>query len=54
MLSAMAAMRAALARIRRDGTPINVVPELIGFKEFNDFMGLPEVNALEKRYASGR
>ena len=53
MLSAMAAMRAALARIRRDGTPINVVPELIGFKEFNDFMGLPEVNALEKRYASG-
>ena len=51
MLSAMAAMRAALARIRQDGTPVNLVSGYIGFKEFNDFMGLPEVKSLEVRYS---
>ena len=52
MLSAMAAMRTALARIKQDGTPVNLVSELIGFKEFTDFMGLPEVKALEKSYGA--
>ena len=45
------AMRAALARIRQDGTPVNLVSGYIGFKEFNDFMGLPEVKSLEVRYS---
>lgn len=50
MLSAMAAMRTALARIKQDGTPVNLVPGYIGFREFNDFMGLAEVKALEANY----
>ena len=50
MLSAMAAMRKALARIKQDGSPVNLVPEYIGFQDFNDFMGLPEVTVLEARY----
>ena len=51
LLSAMAAMRSALARIRRDGTPIGLVSGYTPFQAFNDFMGLPEIEALANRYA---
>ena len=47
------AMRAALARVKADGTPIELLPSLIGFEEFMDFIGLPEIRELEQRFAEG-
>jgi 2-methylisocitrate lyase-like PEP mutase family enzyme len=45
------AMRAALARVKSDGTPIELLPSLLGFDEFVDFIGLPEIRELEQRFA---
>jgi 2,3-dimethylmalate lyase len=53
LLSATAAMRAALARIKADGTPIGLLPSLLGFDEFLRFIGLPEIEELEQRFAAG-
>ena len=46
-----AAVRAALARVKADGTPIALLPSLLAFDEFLDFIGLPEVRELEQRFA---
>jgi 2-methylisocitrate lyase-like PEP mutase family enzyme len=54
MLAATAAMRSVLARIMADGTPAGALPELTGFQEFLDFIGLPEVQQLEQRFAATR
>jgi 2-methylisocitrate lyase-like PEP mutase family enzyme len=51
LLSATAAMRSALARIKADGTPIELLPSLLAFDDFLDFIGLPEVRELEQRFA---
>ena len=51
LLSATRAMRSVLARIRADGSPINVLPDLPGFADFLDFIGLPEIHELEQRYS---
>jgi 2,3-dimethylmalate lyase len=53
LLVATQAMRAALARVNADGTPIELLPSLIGFDEFVDFIGLPEIRELEQRFAEG-
>jgi 2-methylisocitrate lyase-like PEP mutase family enzyme len=53
LLSATEAMRSALARITADGTPIELLPTLLPFDEFLDFIGLPEVRELEQRFAEG-
>jgi 2-methylisocitrate lyase-like PEP mutase family enzyme len=53
LLAATAAMRAALARIKADGTPISLLPSLLGFDEFLEFIGLPEIEELEQRFAEG-
>jgi 2,3-dimethylmalate lyase len=53
LLVATEAMRAALARIKADGTPIELLPSLLGFDEFLEFIGLPEVEELEQRFAEG-
>jgi 2,3-dimethylmalate lyase len=50
LLAATKAIRAVLARIRADGSPINVLPELPRLAEFLDFIGLPEIRELEQRY----
>jgi 2-methylisocitrate lyase-like PEP mutase family enzyme len=50
LLAATKAMRAVLAQIRADGSPINVLPELPRFAEFLEFIGLPEIRELEQRY----
>ena len=50
LLAATKAMRATLARIRSDGTPINILADLPRFAEFLDFIGLPEIRELEQRY----
>ncbi len=51
LLAATAAMRALLTRIRADGSPIDVLPTLMPFNAFLDFIGLPEVRELEQRFA---
>ena len=45
------AMRAALARVKADGTPIDLLPSLLPFDEFASFIGLPEMRELELRFA---
>jgi 2,3-dimethylmalate lyase len=52
LLAATKAMREVLARIREDGTPVNMLSELPGFAEFTDFIGLPEVRELERRFGT--
>jgi 2-methylisocitrate lyase-like PEP mutase family enzyme len=52
MLTATAAVRATLAQIKADGTPINVLPGLLGFDAFLDFIGLPEIREIDRRFAS--
>jgi 2-methylisocitrate lyase-like PEP mutase family enzyme len=54
MLAATAAIRSVLGQIRADGTPVNVLGQLVGFQEFLEFIGLPEVQALEQRFATTR
>ena len=48
LLAATAGIRTLLASLRRDGVP--ALDGLPAFGEFTDFMGLPEVQALEQRY----
>ena len=50
LLATTRAVRDVLARIREDGTPINVLHELPRFEDFLDFIGLPEIRELEQRY----
>jgi carboxyvinyl-carboxyphosphonate phosphorylmutase len=52
LLTATAAMRAALAQIKADGTPIELLGEMLPFNDFLDFIGLPEIRELEKRFAT--
>jgi 2-methylisocitrate lyase-like PEP mutase family enzyme len=54
MLAATAAIRSVLSRIMADGTPAGALSELTGFQEFLDFIGLPEVQQLEQRFATTR
>ena len=53
LLAATAAMRDVLARIRVDGTPQQLLGELPAFGEFLDVIGLPEIEALDRRFATG-
>lgn len=50
LLAATRAMQDVLARIRADGSPINVLASLPRFAEFLDLIGLPEIRELEQRY----
>jgi carboxyvinyl-carboxyphosphonate phosphorylmutase len=52
VLVATAAMRSVLAQIKADGSPINVLPSMLGFGEFLDFIGLSEIHELDQRFAS--
>jgi carboxyvinyl-carboxyphosphonate phosphorylmutase len=54
LLAATRAMRTVLARIRADGTPINVLADLPGFAEFLELIGLPEIRDLEQRYSHSK
>ena len=53
LLAATAAIRSILAEIARAGTPAAALPGLPTFAEFTDFIGLPEVRRVERRYAAG-
>jgi len=50
VLTATAAIRSVLAQIRADGSPINVLP-VLGFDDFLDFIGMPEIRELDRRFA---
>ncbi|HEX5190180.1 MAG TPA: oxaloacetate decarboxylase [Streptosporangiaceae bacterium] len=52
LLAATAAMRGILQEIATAGTPAAVLSELPSFGEFTDFIGLPQVRAVERRYAA--
>ncbi|MDQ3639290.1 MAG: isocitrate lyase/PEP mutase family protein, partial [Actinomycetota bacterium] len=50
LLAATGAMKETLARIRAEGSPVGTMDELLGFGEFTDLIGLPEIQELEERY----
>jgi hypothetical protein len=45
-------MRTVLSEIRTAGTPIPIVDRLLPFEDFVDFIGVPEIQDLERRFAS--
>jgi 2,3-dimethylmalate lyase len=51
VLAATAGIRALLATLRADGTPAAALSGLPSFTEFTDLVGLPEINALGRRFA---
>jgi 2,3-dimethylmalate lyase len=53
LLASTVAVRSVLAQIKADGTPIDALPSLLGFEEFLELIGLPEVRELEQRFAGG-
>jgi len=52
LLAATQAMRAALASIRKHGTPIELLDELPSFDDFTDAIGVAEINELEQRFGA--
>jgi carboxyvinyl-carboxyphosphonate phosphorylmutase len=53
LLAATAAMRSVLAQIKSAGTPIDALSSLVPFDEFLDFIGLPEIHDLDRRFSDG-
>jgi 2-methylisocitrate lyase-like PEP mutase family enzyme len=51
LLAATSAIRQILEILRRDGTPIEAMQHMTPFPEFLDFIGLPEIDELGKRFA---
>lgn len=51
LLAAASAIRQVLEIVRRDGTPIGAMQRMTPFPEFLDFIGLPEIDELGKRFA---
>jgi 2,3-dimethylmalate lyase len=51
LLTATQAIREALTQIRADGTPLPIMDQLLPFEEFTDFIGMPEIQELEERFA---
>ena len=53
LLAATEAIRSSLRRIKADGTPIELVPSMLPFGDFLDFIGLAEIRELEQRFTEG-
>jgi 2-methylisocitrate lyase-like PEP mutase family enzyme len=51
LLVATAAIRTALTAIRDRGSPIDLLPAMLPFGEFLDFIGMPEIRELEQRFS---
>ena len=51
LMAATAAMRSVLAAIKTSGSPIDVLPSMLGFDAFLDFIGVGEIRELEQRFA---
>ena len=52
LLAATTAVRKLAAEIQAHGTPTALLPELISFQEFNEMIGLSEIQQLERRFSS--
>ena len=52
LLVAAKAIRAALAEIKTEGTPARIFPDRASFQEFNEMIGLAEIQQLERRFAT--
>ena len=52
LLAATTAVRKLAAEIRAHGTPAALLSEMISFREFNQMIGLPEIQSLERRFSS--
>ncbi len=50
LLAATRAMQLVVAAIRQTGTPAGYSAQMPTFSEFNDFIGLPQVHALEQEF----
>src|SRR5918998_5260459 len=51
LLTATQAIREALTQIRADGSPLPIMDQLLPFEQFTDFIGMPEIQELEERFA---
>jgi 2,3-dimethylmalate lyase len=51
LLTAVKAIRTALEEIKAHGTPARMFPDRTAFLEFNEMIGLGEIQELEKRFA---
>ena len=51
LLAATTAMQQLAQTIAQQGTPASAAPTLLSFAQFNAFIGLPAVRALEQQYA---
>jgi len=49
LFSATAGMQRYLAELRLSGTPLGALDDAVGFEDFTDLVGLPEIRALEDR-----
>ena len=54
LLTATKAVRAVLAEIKAEGTPMRAFPDRASFQEFNEMIGLGEIQQIEKRFATKR
>jgi 2,3-dimethylmalate lyase len=52
LLTAAKAVQAALAEIKKQGSPMRIFPDGSSFKEFNEMIGLGEIQQIEKRFAT--
>jgi len=52
LLTAAKAVRAVLAEIKAEGTPMRAFPDRASFQEFNEMIGLGEIQQIEKRFAT--
>jgi carboxyvinyl-carboxyphosphonate phosphorylmutase len=51
LLAATAAMRSVLGEIKAKGSPIDVLPSMLRFEAFLEFIGISEIRELERRFA---
>ncbi len=51
LLAAAEAMQYFLGKLKADGTPAGFIDDLMGFDEFTNTIGLPEIGELEQRFS---
>ncbi len=51
LLAATRAIQNYLTRLKADGTPAGLVDKLLGFDDFTNLIGLPEITDLETRFS---
>ncbi|HDM74863.1 MAG TPA: hypothetical protein ENG51_00145 [Deltaproteobacteria bacterium] len=50
LLVAARAMQRAMEELKSEGTTQGILDALMGFEEFNNFIGFPEVRSFENKY----